>query len=76
MNCFSFFSLYFLVIFSFFFTVLVVHPYHDHSPMARYCLFVLKVPLNTNQSTYNDNNNNNCISCFVISSAYQYFDVI
>jgi len=36
MNCFVFFS----YIFSFFFTVLVV---------ARYSLFVLKVPLNTNQ---------------------------
>jgi len=47
-------------IFSFIFTVLVVHPHHDHpvttvlthySPMARYSLFVLKVPLNTNQPT-------------------------
>jgi len=46
--------------FGFFFTVLVVHPHRDHpvttvltqySPMARYSLFVLKVPLNTNQPT-------------------------
>jgi len=47
-------------IFHCFFTVLVVHPHHVHpittvlthySPMARYSLFVLKVPLNTNQPT-------------------------
>jgi len=47
-------------IFSFFFTVLVVHPHHDdpvtsvlthYSPMAWYSFFVLKVPLNTNQLT-------------------------
>jgi len=47
-------------IFSFFFTVLVVHLHHDHpvncrstlySPMARHSLVVLKVPLNTNQPT-------------------------
>jgi len=46
-------------IFRFFFTVLVVHPHHDHpvttvlthySLMARYSRFVLKVPLNTSQT--------------------------
>ena len=57
MNCFGLFW-FFHYIFSFFFTVLVVHPHNDHpvttvlthySPMAWYSLFVLKVPLNTNQ---------------------------
>jgi len=57
MNCFVFFH----YIFSLFFTVLVVHPHYDHtvttvlthySPMAWYSLFVLKVPLHTNQPTY------------------------
>jgi len=56
MNCFGFFH----YIFSFFFTVLVVHPHHDHpvttvlthySPKACYSLFVLKELLNTNQPT-------------------------
>ena len=51
---------FFHYIFSFFFTVLVVHPHRDHpitkclntlhSPMARYSLAVLKVSLNTNQT--------------------------
>jgi len=47
------FFIIFLVSFS---TVLVVHPYHDHlvttvfTPVARYSLVVLKVPLNTNQT--------------------------
>jgi len=50
--------LFFNNIFSFFFTVLVVHPDHDHpvtTVLALYypmsCLYVLKVPLNTNQPT-------------------------
>ena len=56
MNCFGFFH----YIFSLFFTVLVVHPHHDHpvttvlthySPMAWCSLFMLKLPLNTNQPT-------------------------
>ena len=51
---------FFHYIFSLFFTVLFVHPHHDHplttvlthcSPMAWYSLFVLKVPLNTTQPT-------------------------
>ena len=67
MNCFGFFQ----YIFRFFFTVLVVHPHRDHpvttvlthySPMAWYSLFVLKLPLNTNQPTnqptYSNHNSN------------------
>jgi len=51
----------FYYIFSSFFTILVVHAHHDHpvttvlthySSMAWYSLFVLKLPLNTNQPTY------------------------
>jgi len=51
MNCFGFF-----IIFLFSFSLLVIHPHHDHavttvlthhSTMAWYSLFVLKVPLNT-----------------------------
>jgi len=57
MNCFGVFIIFFV----FFLTILVVHAHHDHpvttvlthySSMARYSLFVLKVPLNTNQPTY------------------------
>jgi len=51
---------FFHYIFSFFFTVLVVHPHRNHpitavlthySLMAGCSFFVLKVPLNTNQPT-------------------------
>jgi len=52
---------FFYYIFSFFVTVLVVHPHHDHpvtTVLTHYFLlwrdiafFVLKVPLNTNQPT-------------------------
>jgi len=51
---------FFHYIFSFFFTVLVVHPHHDYPvttvlthyfPVTWYSLLVLKVPLNTNQPT-------------------------
>jgi len=53
MNCFGFF-----IIFLFSFSLLVIHPHHDHavttvlthhSTMAWYSLVVLKVPLHTNQ---------------------------
>jgi len=56
MNC---FLVFFYYTFSFFFTVLVVHPHHDHpvttvlthySPIARYSLVVVNVQLNIKQT--------------------------
>ena len=63
-------------IFSFFFTVLVVHPHYDHkclntlySTVARCSLFVarynivLKVPLNTNQTCNEMTYSTRCLCC-------------